>query len=195
MHRIRSRGRVVELAAAAALAALATTACASGGAEMPQSQSGFSDVSIDGALSEYDLRLVTNVSPQVDTVDAIVEEVWNALPQAYVAVGVPIGGVNPEARLLGNKGFRVYRELGDHRVSDFLSCGRSITGSNADQLEVHLSVVSQLEETGGKTLVSTLVRGFAQPQGVSGNPIRCSSTGDLESDIVTRIRTALVGIE
>lgn len=152
-------------------------------------------MTIDAVSSRFDIRYIENVSAVRDTVNAIVEEVWNLLPEAYVELGIPLGGVNPRARLLGNIGFRATGELGEMRISELLHCGRTMTGDIADQYQIHLRVLTQVRDADGTSVVSSMVDATARPQGVSGNAVRCSSTGRLESEIVKRVRSQLVGIE
>lgn len=193
MRRLGERSVVVALI----LAALGTAACASspGAQQLPEGRSAIGTMTIDAATSRFDIRYMEEVSPVEDTVNAIVEEVWNLVPEAYVQVGVPIGGVNPEARLLGNTSFQARGELAGTRLSDLVDCGRTMTGDIANQYDLQFSVLTQVREEGGKSVVATLVDATAQPRGVSGNAVACSSTGKLEREIVTRIRSQLLGIE
>lgn len=179
------------------LAALGFAACVSsrGAEELPSAQRGIGTMSIDAVTAQFDIRYVEDVSPVRDTVSAIVEKVWNLLPEAYAQLDVPIEGANPDARLLGNTGFRPHDRLADMRLSEVVSCGRTLTGELADQYDLQLKVLTQIHEAEGKSVVSSVVDATARPRGVSGNTVRCSSTGRLEHEIVTRIRSQLVNIE
>lgn len=192
-----TRSGVCSFVAVLALIAAGAAGCASSGGaeELPDQQSGIGTMRIDAVSSTFKFRYIEDVSPVRDTVNAIVEEVWNLLPEAYVQVGVPIAGVNPGARLLGNTNFRAQGNLGDMRLSDLVTCGRTMTGEIAEQYDLVFSVLTQIQEEDGKSLVSTVVDASARPRGVSGNAVTCSSTGELERAIVTRIRSQLVGIE
>lgn len=195
------------IAALTAALALGATGCASGSGgssssredpaaqELPDAQSGIGTLTIDVISSRFRLDYIETVSPVSDTVSAIVEEVWNHVPQAYVDLGIPIGGVNPQARLLGNTSFQARGKLGDVRISELLNCGRTMTGSIANQFEITFRVLTQVEEADGKSLVSSVVDAIARPKGVSGNTVECSSTGRLENEIVDRVRAHLVGID
>lgn len=183
--------------AALALVALGAAGCASsqGSQELPDERSGIGTVTIDAVSSRFDIRVMEDVSPVRDTVGAIVEEVWNLVPEAYVQVGVPIDGVNPEARLLGNNGFRAQGNFGDVRLSDLVNCGRTMTGDIAEEYDLRFEVMTQVHDADGRSVVTSVVAATARPRGVSGNTVRCSSTGKLEREIVKRVRTRLVGIE
>lgn len=182
--------------AALALVALGAPGCASsqGAQEVPDSRSAIGTMTIDAVSSRFDIRVMEDVTPVRDTVNAIVEEVWNLVPEAYVQLGVPIGGVNPEARLLGNNGFRAEGNFGDMRLSELVSCGRTMTGDIAEEYDLRFVVMTQVQDAEGRSVVTSVVRATARPRGVSGNAVRCSSTGKLEREIVKRVRAQLVGL-
>lgn len=206
-----SRFRTVPLTAAlSVIAALGVVGCASSGGssspsssadedqQLPDAETGIGTMTIDvlnSFGSQFRVDYIEDVSPVSDTVNAIVEEVWSLVPDAYVDLGIPIAGVNPEARLLGNTDFRTRSEIADTRISKFLNCGRTMTGDIADQHDILLRVLTQVQDADGKSVVATVVDATARPRGRSGNTVQCSSTGRLENEIVTRVRSQLVGIE
>ena len=183
---------------AALLASLVAAACVSTGQrEIAGEQSGVSSMNIDVGVvsSAYDLRYVEDLTPVVDTVGAPLEPVWNALPDAYVRLGIPLRSVNPEARLLGNDGFRARGELGGERISRYIHCGRTMTGDIADQYDIYMTILTQVQAVEGtdRTRVVSLVDARAQPTSRSGNAVRCSSRQRLEDAIVGAIGLALAG--
>lgn len=191
----RFHRRAVQAALATAVL-LAGAGCASSGAEsLPDENSGIGTVTIDAVSSRFDIEYMEDVSVTRDTVHAIAEEVWNLVPEAYVQLDIPIRGVNPDARLLGNTGFRARGHLADLRLSRLVNCGRTMTGDIADRYDVELKVLTQVHDVDGRSVVASVVEATARPRGVSGNPVRCSSSGRLEREIVTRVQTQLVGIE
>lgn len=193
MRDVRTRSAL----AALALVALGVAGCASsrGADEVPDTRSGIGTLTIDALSSRFDIRVMEDVTPVRDTVSAIVEEVWNLVPEAYVRLGVPIEGVNPEARLLGTNGFRPDGNFGDMRLPELVNCGRTMTGEIADEYDLRFDVLTQVHDADGRSVVTTVVEASARPRGVSGNTVHCSSTGKLEREIVKRVRTQLVGIE
>lgn len=193
MRNFRTRAVLALLA----LIALGAAGCASsqGARDLPDERSGIGTVTIDAVSSRFDIRVMEDVTRARDTVNAIVEEVWNLVPEAYVQLGVPIAGVNPEARLLGNNGFRAEGNFGDVRLSELVNCGRTMTGDIADEYDLRFEVMTQVHDAEGRSVVTSVVQATARPRGVSGNAVRCSSTGKLEREIVKRVRTELVGIE
>jgi hypothetical protein len=80
---------------------------------------------------------------------------------------------------------RIHQFLGGVPLSRYLGCGRSAFGENADTQEIVLRWRSTLERgPNGTTLVRTLVRGVATPQGNGNERFRCTSTRGLENRIV-----------
>lgn len=90
--------------------------------------------------------------------------------------------MEPGRRAYGFRG-RMPARLAGRRPSAYLQCGHSLAGSNADPYEIRLSVVTAVEREGESSRVSTLVVATARPRGVSGNPVPCTTTGELERAI------------
>lgn len=179
--------------AAALLLLLAVAAgCASSASRLDEDRKVVWPLQVRGAPGAFDLRFVDAVTTSRDTVSAIIQEVWARLPESYAELGIPLDGVNPDAWLLGNAGFRAHGHLGATPMTEYLECGRTLTGDIADQYELRLAVVTQLREVDGRTLVVSAVAATARPQATSGNVRRCASTGRLEGRIVRRIRENLV---
>lgn len=166
--------------------------CASGATDLDGDRKVVWPLQFTGASRALDLRFVDAVTTYRDTVNAIIEEVWSRLPESYVELDIPIGGVNPDAWLLGNPGFRAHGRVGGTPLTDYLECGRTLTGDVADQYELRLAVMTQLHRIDGRTLVVSAVAATARPQSTSGNLQQCASTGRLEHRITNRIRENLV---
>lgn len=186
--------RRLTILSALALAFAGLSACASGGGQesISEEQRGMSSMRIDvGGLSgAFDLRYVEDIAPAEDTLDAPVARLWDALPGAYVELDIPLASVNAEARLLGNDGFRAQGRLGQERISQYIHCGRRMTGDIADRYEVYFTILSQVQdvEGTGRTRIVTLVDATASPSSTSGNAVRCSSRGRLEQRIHEKLR-------
>lgn len=179
----------------AAVSAAALTACAtSGPSRIADEQRAMSSMRIDigGVSGAFDLRYMEDLRPAEDTIGAPLDAVWNALPGAYVQLDIPLASVNPDARLLGNDGFRAQGRLGEERISSYIHCGRTMTGSIADEADVFFVVLTQLQEVdAGRTRVVTLVDATARPSATSGNSVRCSSRGRLERALHRRVRLGM----
>lgn len=177
------------------LLAVAVTACASsrsgpasGGGTM---ETGVATMAASGGQM-FDIRIVEEISVSSDPIVGAVGEAWRVLPDVHREIGIPIGTRNPRAHLVGNEGFEVHRELGDTRLSNYLQCGRSNSGANADHYRVRMTVLSQLvEDVEAGTVLSTHVRATATRRGVSGHAVRCSTTGRLEREIMEAVQLRL----
>lgn len=184
MHRSRS--------AAPLLAVLLLAGCVTATSRINGDRKAVWPLRIQSARGSFDLEFLDAASVSRDTVRAIIQEVWSRLPESYSELAIPLDGVNPEAWLLGNVGFRAHGRLGGTPMTDYLQCGRTLTGDVADRYEVRLAVATQLHEAEGGTVVVSAVSAHARPQAVSGNALHCTSTGLLERRIVQRIRRNLV---
>lgn len=167
--------------------ACAFVACASSGGTgtasgASQSQNLSFDMNLQG--QGFQLRMTEDILVNVDTVAVAPDRLWPELPAAYDALGIPITTVNAEARLIGAVEGRVRGRIGDDPVSRFVRCGSTMTGEVADQYEVYLTSVTQVEPVSadsGSSIVSSHVKAIAQ--GASGNTVECATRGRLESDI------------
>lgn len=118
------------------------------------------------------------------------ESAWAALPSAYAAVGLTGAGVMDEAsRQFGVAPTTLPRRLNDMPLSRFVDCGSSRFVPNADSYAVRLQVITQLIAEGtGATRVQTVVEGTARSREMSGNPVLCTSTGELERRIAQQLQ-------
>ncbi|HEX2205302.1 MAG TPA: hypothetical protein VHG91_18480 [Longimicrobium sp.] len=128
-----------------------------------------------------------------------IDKVYSTLPTVYNELGIPLNLLDPATRQAGNTRLVLRnRHFGDAN-SRYVNCGVSRTAQRAaDAYRVQLSVRTTVEaaEGGSATRVSTLVEGFARAnEGSSITPVRCVSTGVLESRIaqLLKLRTALQG--
>lgn len=124
-------------------------------------------------------------------IDVPVTEAWQALVKVYEELGVEITFADTRQLVVGNRNLKVRRQFAGMPLSRLLDCGISpVTGHpNADRYNVDLSLVTRLEARGNETVVHTQLDALARPAGHSNTPVRCSTTGDLESHIAHRIVT------
>lgn len=187
-----STSLAARLRALAVIAAgLGLAACASSGSDMPRG--GPTDVNTqlqtDYGARSISLRTVEDVYVSNDTLAEPRGNLYRQLAATYDEMGIPITKVNPEAKLIGAVETRLRRDLGGSPISRYLRCGTSITGSIADQYEVYLTVVTQVEplET-GEAGVFTHLTAIAKQGGRSGNNIRCATRGVLEREIFEHLK-------
>ena len=145
-------------------------------------------------FDSFSVRFRADMEGHRYTFAAPVEEVLDALPDAYRQVGFP-GGLasnseellffSPSARAEG----RIYAE---ERNSEYLDCGTGIAGPRADSQLLEFVIVTRIEalETGG-TATNIFLDGFATDRYNSTSSVRCQGTGKLEGQIAGILRVLL----
>ncbi|HEX8320973.1 hypothetical protein [Longimicrobium sp.] len=134
----------------------------------------------------------SRAEPRTANVLLPLDSAWAALPGAYAAVGLTGAGVIDEAaRQFGVAPTTLPRRLDNSPLSRFVDCGSTRLIPNADTYAVRLQVTTQLVAEGAAiTRVQTLVEGTARSREMSGNPVLCTSTGELERRIARQLQRA-----
>jgi len=136
-----------------------------------------------GVKSSIDLRTNPTISRTTVTVQGTPAQVWSMLVAAYDSIGIPVNVSNPPQGLLGNDGFKLRRRLKDVPLTRYLDCGSTQGGPSAESYEVMLAVKTQLLPVNGAITATTMVDASARPVAISGNYVKCGSTGKLEARI------------
>ncbi len=149
-------------------------------------------VSVQG---EGTVNLTRDTYADTDRVDEPLDEVWDALGTVFQALEIPVTHREPDAHVMGNLSFST-RQVGGERMSRWLYCGRNVTTGrpHADTYDVRLdvrAVLTSLEGEDGGTGVTTWVGGNARSRGASGDPVNCTTTGDLEVRILELLELEL----
>ncbi len=168
---------------------LVLTACASGGG----TRSGVepADVQrttrIESAEGSVVLRTTRSNPTNQFTVAGTLDQLWRAMPLVFAELGMPVTMRVPDQRAMGNPAFRVRRRLGGVRLSRYLDCGNQLGMLNADSYEVTLRLEMRLAEgaVADQSRLLTVVEGTARPMDVSGAPVNCTSTGQMEKQLLT----------
>lgn len=175
------------------LVVLFSLACASGKAGTPEAGERGTNLNLQMRRGgpNMNLRTIANVDVVHDTLSGRPDDLFSLLPEVYNDLGVPISSVNAEAQALGALEVRARGDFAGDRVSRWLDCGTSITGDIADQREIYVTALTQveaLEEAPGVSGISVHVTGYSVPSGVSGNRTGCRATGRLERAIIAHLR-------
>ena len=125
------------------------------------------------------------------TLSASVADVWRALPAAYEALGIPLSVIDSQTHVIGNSGFNLRRRLGSIPLVRLIDCGTTQGGPSAETYDIHMSVVTNLRAGDGGTIIGTTVEPMGKPAAFSGEYVRCSSTGVLESRLADAVRSRL----
>ena len=142
---------------------------------------------------EYQMTIFNEPGVAARTVALPWRLVWGALEDAYAEMDVEVRYADPNTRQMGNNGYRV-RRIEGQRISTYLDCGMGLTGPNADNYDVTLSIMTRLDPvTGDSTRIETTVDGSAKPRATSGNAVHCRSKGELELRVAIHIQRMLLG--
>jgi hypothetical protein len=126
--------------------------------------------------------LTTTTAANIWTVSRPIDRVWLVLAPAFDSLQIPLTTVDPTTHTIGNGDLRVRRRLGAESLRTYLNCGNTQGAPNAETFDIRLSVMAQLTPDGpGATTITTTIQAMARPASVSGEFIRCSSTGTLET--------------
>ncbi len=138
-------------------------------------------------------EFLTEGSQVSETLPVSAARVWNALPGAYEALGIPVTEVLPGAMTLGNPSFET-RRIEGNRMSRYFNCGTTYSGVVANLYDVAITISTRLAEAPeGGTMAITEVDAWATPRTVSGNPVHCSSKQTLEARLNELLAEALGG--
>jgi hypothetical protein len=110
------------------------------------------------------------------------ERVWNAVPDAFEALGLPLPVLDRARGIAAAQNFRTSGTLGRDRLSAFFDCGAGPAGRYADLRRLVIEVlVAVPPSTGPTTRVELRASAVAHAtEGASGSAAECSSTGALE---------------
>lgn len=175
------------------LVVLLSLACASGNPETPEVGERGTNLNIQMRRGGQNLNLRTTAHLDVvhDTLSGSSGDLFSLLPEVYNDLEIPISSVNTEAHALGVLEARARGDFAGERISRWLDCGTSITGNIAEQREVYITALTQveaLEEPPGVSGISVHVKGYAIQSGRAGNRTGCRSTGRLERAIIADLR-------
>lgn len=116
--------------------------------------------------------------------------VWQALPRVYADLEISTATLDPAHRFVAGA-VSVRRSFAGKSLSNFLDCGTSVIGPNANSYNVRVQLQTQVDSvSGSESVVRSLVTASAASEG--GITVRCSSKGGLERAIVDRLAAALV---
>jgi hypothetical protein len=178
-----------------ALALMALTACASGGASAPAVQTSGSTTRSATTGIEGVGRVTINRTTEADVVSVPydADAVFRILPSLYDSLGVQVNTVDPAKKTVGNAGYKIRNRLGKIPLSMYLDCGGSTQiGPNADSYDVYLSVLTTVTSAGaGASKIGTLVEAQARPATYNQAYSPCNSKGLFEQKLAQLITKRL----
>lgn len=123
------------------------------------------------------------------------DSVFRAVKTVLTDLGVTLKAVDPDGLQLGATRAKVSRRLGKRPVSFYLSCGDGMTGPNADNWQVFLTLTAQFlgaPKSQTKLVLSVAADAIDIPNGRSDR-VTCSTTGQLEFAVLRRLREIFPG--
>lgn len=166
-------------------------ACASSGGAMAPDRPAVTNIGFQASDTDparIHLWTVEDIDVRSDTLVAAEGDVYRYVVAAYNELGIPLNEVRPDNRLIGAESARVRGALKGTRLSTYLRCGTNITGDVADQYDVYITALSQVQPLQQGAAVHTYVQGFAVQGATSTNRIRCASSGRLEREILEHLQ-------
>ena len=173
-------------------ATLVSLLIVAGGCASPKPGAAIADMRDMPIVGTSAVRMTSNDGPMVNLVPFPLDRVWGVLPSIYDSLGIRIDQIDPKQHVVGSAGFKVHRRLGKVALSRLIDCGSTQGFPSADEYDVHLSVLTQLETNkDGPTSVATKVESAARPMAFSGAYAKCSSKGVLETMIANAVTRQL----
>jgi len=117
------------------------------------------------------------------TLPVSLAEAWEALPDVYMGLEIPLTQRTPGDLTLGNPGFET-RSIAGESMSHYVDCGTSLSGVIANRYDVTLSLLTRVQAgPEGGARITTVLEAWAEPRVTRGDPVHCRSKGTLEEEI------------
>ena len=118
--------------------------------------------------------------------------VFAALEASYIALAIPLSKRDDSARMLGNDGIRMRRQLGRIELRRAFDCGGTSGMPNSETYTIIAGITTSVAADPEKgSVITTVIDASAENPNYPGSGVRCSSTGTLEEAIVKEIRARL----
>ena len=153
---------------------LLATACAPAAQGVPERRT---ERSLAMIRAGEEIRLTHDASITSAVVAAAPAEVWQAMPQIYAALELPLTGKNDGARVV--ESVQRVRRVAGRSMSSYFECPGPY-GNLASSGDVFLTVRSQVLAEGEGAQVRHEVQAVARSSTSSTNSVQCSSKGALE---------------
>lgn len=167
--------------AAIVLAVATCCAATNGAAQSPQARA---------VLPGIDVPIMLDTMALEFPISGSRDSIYAALTAVFQELKIPVQTANPKAGLLNNLNADISRRLGGERLSRYIDCGRGFSGPNADYYRVTLAVSAWVEPATGepRQLMVAIAASGRDPSGTRSYYSQCTSRGDLEKRIATRVQ-------
>lgn len=116
-------------------------------------------------------------------------KVYRAVVAAFEELKIPLGTRDSVGGMVGNLDLVRRTSLAGSQLSRWLNCGSGLTGPNADNWRVYLSIAALLDplDANRTRLRIGMAGGAVDVQGNAKDPVVCVTTGSLEALLVAKI--------
>jgi hypothetical protein len=180
--------------AALSMCAVMTLSCASGTGAAPGTgaPAAVAVRPVGGSQRGVGLEVTTRNDGQDVSLQATPIAVFAALEASYEALLIPLSRREPDARILGNTGLKMRRQLGKIELRRAFDCGGTSGMPNAETYTLTASILSTIAPTTTDgSVVTTVVDASAENPSYPGSAVQCSSNGTIENAIANETRTRL----
>lgn len=113
-----------------------------------------------------------------------VDKAWAAIPTVFGELGIDPNVIDSKQHVYGNAGTNYRRRIGTQRLSRYFDCGTTAGIANADDYDILVRVITQIiPAEGDLSALRTQIEATGHATAVSGQVVRCASTGALEERI------------
>lgn len=172
--------------------ALALTACASAPPGGPGTVAAQPVGGSGGASRGVGLEVTARNDGAQTAFAADPAAVFAALEASYVALAIPLSKRDEAARMLGNDGLKMRRQLGKIELRRAFDCGGTSGMPNSETYTITAGITTTVAADPAKgSVITTVIDASAENPNYPGSGVRCSSSGTLEEAIAKEIRTRL----
>jgi hypothetical protein len=118
--------------------------------------------------------------------------VFAALEASYIALAIPLSKRDDAARMIGNDGLKIRRQLGKIELRRAFDCGSSGGMPNSETYTITAGISTTVTSDGtNQSTITTVIDAQGENPNYPGSGVRCSSAGTIEDAIAKEIRTRL----
>jgi hypothetical protein len=118
--------------------------------------------------------------------------VFAALEASYIALSIPLSKRDDAARMIGNDGLKMRRQLGKIELRRAFDCGSSSGMPNSETYTITAGISTTVTSEGtNQSVITTVIDAQGENPNYPGSGVRCSSAGTIEDAIAKEIRTRL----
>lgn len=149
---------------------------------------------IGGNAQDNNLRTTTTtITATTVRYPYTAEQVFGVLASVYEDLKIPVTTMVSKDHIIGNLDFRGRRAIGSLVMRRLLDCGGTTGEPNADSFDMFMSISSEVKAEGAhESVLATVFQASGRPIAFSGNDVRCTSTGEIETKIaaLTKLKLA-----